>query len=227
MTKVHLLGKLGNKFGKEFNLDIKHTKQLIRAIAVQREGFMNFFFDEQEKGVEYVIKRGKDFLREGEESLSFGTEDVFIMAQPQGSGDKFKKELGALMTIIGVILIITGFVTGNPALIKIGTGLILAGGYIMFDGIMGLIQDDSPPEDAEAAVFGGPINVAKQGIPIPLAYGKVQITGAPVNFGFTSKRINQNTGWVNINDPDQEGSGDYSGGIGGGTGGNAAAQKIK
>ena len=46
MTKVHLLGKAGKKFGKEFNLDVKHTKQLIRAIAVQRKGFLNFFFDE-------------------------------------------------------------------------------------------------------------------------------------------------------------------------------------
>jgi predicted phage tail protein len=223
MTKVHLLGKLGDKFGKEFNLDVKHTKQLIRAIAVQRKGFLNFFFDEQEKGIEYAFKKGKEFLKVGEESLSFGSEDVFIMAVPQGSvSDGFKRDLGALLTVIGTILVFFP----DPFAKAIGTAMIIVGGYLMFDGIMGLIADDSPPEDVEAAVFGGPINVAKQGIPIPLCYGKMEVSGAPVNFGFTTRRIQQNTGWVNINDPDQEGSGDYGSGIGGGTGGSTAAQKI-
>jgi predicted phage tail protein len=220
MTKVHLLGKLGDKFGKEFNLDVRHTKQLIRAIAVQRKGFLNFFFDEQEKGIEYVFKKGKEFLKVGEESLSFGSEDVFIMAVPQGSiSDGFKRDLGALLTVIGTILVFF-----YP---QVGAAMIAVGGYLMFDGIMGLIADDSPPEDVEAAIFGGPVNVAKQGIPIPLCYGKMEVSGAPVNFGFTTRRIQQNTGWVNINDPDQEGSGDYSSGIGGGTGGSAAATQIK
>lgn len=222
MTKVHLLGKLGDKFGKEFNLDVRHTKQLIRAIAVQRKGFLNFFFDEQEKGIEYVFKKGKEFLKVGEESLSFGSEDVFIMAVPQGSvSEGFKRDLGALLTVIGTILV---FIPGFQG---VGAAMIAVGGYIMFDGIMGLIADDSPPEDVEAAIFGGPINVAKQGIPIPLCYGKMEVSGAPVNFGFTTRRIQQNTGWVNINDPDQEGSGDYSSGIGGSTGGSAAAIQIK
>lgn len=222
MTKVHLLGKAGTKFGKEFNLDVKHAKQLVRAIAVQREGFLNFFFEEQEKGIEYVFKKGKDFLRKGEESLSFGSEDVFIMPVPQGSvSDGFKRDLGTFLTVLGTILVFAGFK-------GLGAVLIAVGGYLMFDGIMGLIADDTPPEDVEAAIFGGPVNVAKQGIPIPLCYGKMEVSGAPINFGFTTKRIKQNTGWVNINDPDQEGSGDYSGGIGGGTGGaGGIAQKIK
>ena len=58
MTKVHLLGKAGNKLGKEFNFKAKNLKQVMRAIAVQRKGFYNFFFEEQEKGVEYAFKRG-------------------------------------------------------------------------------------------------------------------------------------------------------------------------
>ena len=46
MTKIHLLGKAGKKFGKEFNLEIKNVKQALRAIACQRKGFYNFFIDE-------------------------------------------------------------------------------------------------------------------------------------------------------------------------------------
>ena len=71
-------------------------------------------------------------------------------------------------------------------------------------------------------LFGGPVNTVKSGIPIPLAYGKLQVSGTPINFGFTSRRIKSHTGWVNINNPDQEGSGDVGGG--GGGGGTAATE---
>jgi predicted phage tail protein len=200
MTKVHLLGKAGKKFGKEFNLDVKHTKQLIRAIAVQRKGFLNFFFDEQKKGIEYVIKKGEEFLMETDVELSLGNDDVYIMPVPQGSeifSDGFKRDLGTVLTIIGTVLV---FIPGWQG---VGAALIIVGGYLMFDGILGLMQDDSAPEDADAAVFGGPINVVKQGIPIPLLYGKLEVAGAPINYGFTNKRIKRNSGWVNINNPDQ------------------------
>lgn len=222
MTKVHLLGKAGKKFGKEFNLDVKHTKQLVRAIAVQRKGFLNFFFDEQKKGIEYVIKKGEEFLMETDVELSLGNDDVYIMPVPQGSeifSDGFKRDLGTVLTIIGTVLV---FIPGWQG---VGAALIIVGGYLMFDGILGLMQDDSPPEDADAAVFGGPINVAKQGIPIPLLYGKLEVAGAPINYGFTNKRIKRNSGWVNINNPDQPNdSGTSIGGSSNG-GGSKATQR--
>lgn len=222
MTKVHLLGKAGEKFGKEFNLDVKHAQQLLRAIAVQREGFLNFFFEEQEKGIEYVFKKGKDFLQQGEELLSFGEEEIFIMPVAQGSflSDGAKRDLGAVLTVIGSILMfIPGFQGWGYALIAIG-------GYLMFDGILGLVQDDTPAKNEDPAIFGGPVNVAKQGIPIPLCYGKMEVSGAPINFGFTTTRLRSNAGWVNINNPDQEGSGDIGGG-GGGTSGGALRQALQ
>lgn len=222
MTKVHLLGKAGKKFGKEFNLDVKHTKQLVRAIAVQRKGFLNFFFDEQKKGIEYVIKKGEEFLMETDVELSLGNDDVYIMPVPQGSdifSDGFKRDLGTVLTIIGTVLV---FIPGFQG---IGAALIIVGGYLMFDGILGLMQDDSPPEDADAAVFGGPINVVKQGIPVPLLYGKLEVAGAPINYGFTNKRIKRNSGWVNINNPDQPNdSGTSVGGSSNGGGGKATAR---
>ena len=219
MTKVHLLGKAGKKFGKKFNLEVKHTKQLLRAIAVQREGFFNFFIDEEKKGIEYVIKRGKEFIRQGEESLSFGSDDVFIMPVPQGSlSDGAKRDLGAILTVFAVVM---AFVTGNPAWLA----LAAVGSYIMFDGIIGLQMDDTPPKNDEPAIFGGPIQAVKQGVPIPLCYGRLEVSGAPINFGFTGTRIKQNGGWVNINNPDQNDYGSSVGGSGGGGGGTASVQR--
>ena len=206
MTKIHLLGKAGKKFGKEFNLEIKNVKQALRAIACQRKGFYNFFMDEHEKGVEWVFKRGEEFMRKGEEELSLTKDDIYIVPIVQGSlSDQAKRDFGTLLAIIGLIV-------GGP----IGLGLVIVGSYIAIDGVIGLVQDDTPAKDEEPAIFGGPISVVKSGVPIPLCYGRLEVNGAPVNFGFTTSRIRQNAGWVNINNPDQEGAGDVGGsGVGG------------
>ncbi len=207
MTKIHLLGKAGKKFGKEFNFEIKNVKQALRAIASQRKGFYNFFMDEHEKGVEWVFKRGEEFMRKGEEELSLTKEDIYIVPIVQGSlSDQAKRDLGTILAIVGLILGFGFDLTGwGAALVGVGT-------YIAIDGIIGLVQDDTPGKKEEPAIFGGPISTVKSGVAIPLCYGKLEVSGAPVNFGFTTSRVRQNAGWVNINNPDQEGSGDITGG---------------
>ena len=41
----------------------------------------------------------------------------------------------------------------------------------------------------ESNLFNGPINNTKVGIPVPLCYGKMEVGGAVINFGFTDYRI--------------------------------------
>ena len=214
MTKVHLLGKAGDKFGKEFNFQAKNLKQVMRAIAVQRKGFYNFFFDEQEKGVEYAFKRGKDFIQKNESELSIGSDDIFIVPVPQGSGlsDEFKKALGTILMVVGFILLFT-------PLAPLGSVLMGVGSYLYMDGIMGLAMDDSPPESEEAKLFSGPVSTIKSGVAIPLIYGQLEVGGTPLNYGFTDKRVTSVAGWANINRPGQTGSGDVGGGVGGDVGG--------
>ena len=84
MTKVHLLGKAGDKFGKEFNLKAKDARELLRGIAVQRKGFYNYFIEESNKGVEYAFKRGDEFMGINEAELSLGKDDIFIVRLHKG-----------------------------------------------------------------------------------------------------------------------------------------------
>tara|TARA_Y100001937_G_C7116882_1_gene330584 strand:+ start:83 stop:760 length:678 start_codon:yes stop_codon:yes gene_type:complete len=214
MTKVHLLGKAGNKFGKEFNFKAKNLKQVMRAIAVQRKGFYNFFFEEQEKGVEYAFKRGDEFINKNEAGLSLTKDDIFIVPVPQGSGlkDEVKKVLGQILMVVGFILLFT-------PLYPVGSALMGLGSYLYMDGIMGLAMDDTPPESEESKLFNGPIGTVKSGVAIPLIYGQLEVAGTPLNYGFTDKRVTSVNGWTNINRPGQTGSGDIGGGVGsGGTG---------
>ena len=212
MTKVHLLGKAGNKFGKEFNFKAKNLKQVMRAIAVQRKGFYNFFFEEQAKGVEYAFKRGDEFIMEEEAGLSLTKDDIYIVPVPQGSGlsDEWKEFWGKVLMVIGFI--VSFWYPGVGGLIS---GI---GSYLYYDGVMGLAMDDSPPESEEAKLFNGPINTVKSGVAIPLLYGQLEVSGTPLNYGFTDRRVTSVNGWTNINKPGQTGSGDVGGGVGGGNG---------
>ena len=221
MKKVYLLGKAGEKFGKEFSFEAKNLKQVLRAIAVQRKGFYNFFLDEQEKGVEYAFKRGDEFVKKEEAELSLTNDDIFIVPVPQGSGldDKFKEWFGGVLTIIGII--VSFFAPGVGALL---TGI---GSYLYMDGVMGLAMDDSPPESEEAKLFSGPVSTVKSGVAIPLLYGQLEIAGTPINYGFTDAQINTISGWTNINKPGQTGSGDQGVGVGGPAGDDDSSASVQ
>ena len=91
------------------------------------------------------------------------------------------------------------------------------------DGIMGLAMDDSPPESEEQKLFSGPVATVKSGVAIPLIYGQLEVSGTPLNYGFTDRRVTSIAGWTNINKPGSTGSGDVGGGVGGGGGGAGGA----
>jgi predicted phage tail protein len=48
--------------------------------------------------------------------------------------------------------------------------------------------------EEESSMFNGPINNTKSGVPVPLCFGKMEVGGAVVNFGFTDTRIQGNQG---------------------------------
>ena len=66
-------------------------------------------------------------------------------------------------------------------------------------------------------LFNGPINNTKSGIPVPLAYGRMEVGGAVVNFGFTDYRITGNQGYQFVSKGTSSGTG--TGGGGGGSAG--------
>ena len=73
-------------------------------------------------------------------------------------------------------------------------------------------------DEEESTLFNGPINNTKSGIPVPLAYGRMEVGGAVVNFGFTDYRITGNQGYQFVSKGTSSGSGTGGGGGGGGTG---------
>ncbi|MFH7897305.1 tail assembly protein, partial [Acinetobacter baumannii] len=68
LKTIKLYGILGQKFGREFKLDVANTREAMRALSVQIAGFEHFMLHAHEQGLRFAVflksknssnKRGK------------------------------------------------------------------------------------------------------------------------------------------------------------------------
>jgi len=66
----------------------------------------------------------------------------------------------------------------------LGTGLAMR-------GVTGYLTPESPSKAGDSYLFDGPQNNVKEGIAVPLLYGRLIIGGSIMNFGFIEDKITQ------------------------------------
>lgn len=189
MTRnIYLKGKMGKLFGEHWKLNASTVREAMNGIDVQREGKLKqYLIDCTEKGIEFTVQRGEDFLEYDNLQMELGNDDIIITPLPVGAG----KTAGRIKAIIGVALIVIGvlsLMSGNPILAVGAWHLIGAGVLLASIGIVEMLTPDTPSNSKDGYLFNGPENSVKQGIPVPLCYGELIIGGAPINFGFTDRR---------------------------------------
>lgn len=208
--KIILLGRMGELFGKEHNIVCKNVHEAMHAIDQMKGGLRKYLLDCTDKGIEFHVARGEELLEYDNLHSDLGENDLVITPLPQGAN--------LIKTIIGVALIVLGAVTFG-ATSAIGIALIVGGGLLALKGIVDMLTPEMPDDESdESNLFKGPINNAKVGIPVPLAYGRLEVGGAPINFGFTDTKITASNGFA-FGKKDGVYGGNYSGGSGGGSAG--------
>lgn len=158
LRTVHLHGRLGERFGKRFELDVESPAEAVKALIYQRRGFEQYI-----RHRNYVVTAGRSPNRDECPALSdkalqlrLGhSTDIHIVPAPLMPGVEW--------IILGVTL----------ALIAVSTVVMLS-----------MMRAPKPGEREEATkveshVFDGPENVIEQGHPMPLIYGEVR-TGSVV-----------------------------------------------
>ncbi len=153
LKTIKLYGVLGQKFGREFKLDVANTREAMRALSVQIAGFEHFMLHAHEQGLRFAVflksknssnKRGKKrpaiYDHEtkrlitgdniGEEQLDMNTEadTIHIVPRVMGAGGNN----GILQLVLGAILIAASFIPGigqaaQVALIGAGAGMAMGG----------------------------------------------------------------------------------------------------
>tara|TARA_R100000781_G_scaffold49607_1_gene32917 strand:+ start:6980 stop:7576 length:597 start_codon:yes stop_codon:yes gene_type:complete len=193
MKIVKVYGQLKKKLGQSsFELDVNTPAQAIKALCVNFPDLTNWFIDNDQNGYGYKVEIGKQKVY---------AEDLKPMLQPFAEKDILRivpvikgAGRGVGRFLLGVALVGVAFVAGPSSLALIGAGTSKALTYIGTSLILGGISQmlsPSPQPIPEASKlqsfsFSGIVNVADQGVPVPICYGRVFTGSVVVSFGLDS-----------------------------------------
>ncbi|QNG62607.1 tail assembly protein [Rhizobium phage B1VFA] len=201
MRKVILHGSLGDKYGKEFSLDVRTAGEAVRALAANFPMFMK----DLREGAWHVV-RGKQIdsgLSLDETQISgfrLGKGDLHIAPFVAGS-----KRGGLLKVVLGVVLIGAAFAfTGGALATAVGAGsamgslgitgtqVALFGAAVALAGVSSLLSPEEKAKEEDGSqsfTMAGPANTSDQGAPVPLVYGEVITGGVLISGGIDIEQI--------------------------------------
>jgi predicted phage tail protein len=207
MKVVKVYGALRKKLGQcRFEFEAATPAQAIKALCINFPGLEKWLIDSEKDGVGYRVTIGKERVTDDLSPLlmPWGEKEVFsITPVIAGAGRGFGMiaaglGLVALALVTGgaaVSLGITGFAptTGTLAAATFGTKLAIAAGTLGLGlTFMGIAQAISPQPDVpdfdesaqlESFSFSNVVNTSRQGLPVPIAYGRVFVGSAIISSG--------------------------------------------
>lgn len=202
MRKVILHGRLRQKFGNSFSLQVNNVIEAMRCLAAN----FKTFDVEVVKGSYFVfIGPGKKGDAWDEERLALNLpprRDIHIYPAPKGG-----KNSGLGKIIAGVALIGLSVLSGGAATPlfggALGAGLTggtvaLVGASLALSGVASMLSKPpktpdlgkfEAPEDAPSFLLGAPTNQAQEGAVIPIVGGRMRVGSLIISSGVTNEAI--------------------------------------
>ena len=211
MKVVKVYGALRELLGKtRFEFVADTPAQAMRALLVNFPELQQWLLDSEKNGVAYRVTVGRQKIHNDDVSGLFAPwseREVFSIAPVLigAGGNTTQILLGAVF--IGASFLFPGaglFGSGmgvfgplNPATIStltsIGTGLSAVGASLVLGGIANIISPvPKPPREAtrlESNSFSGIQQTVRQGVPVPIAYGRVFVGSAVVSAGLDVDQV--------------------------------------
>ena len=211
MKVVKVYGALRKRLGQcRFELNVATPAQAIKALCVNFPGLDKWLIDSEQDGVGYRVKVGKEQATPNDLSLlglPWSEREVFsITPVVAGAGSGFGRFLGGV-ALIGASFLFPGaglfgasafgvFGPLAPATIgtltTVGTALSAVGAGLVFGGVSEIISPTPQPSSLERGKeaarlesfsFSGITNTSQQGLPVPIAYGRVFVGSAVISAG--------------------------------------------
>lgn len=212
MKVVKVYGALRKRLGQcRFELEAATPAQAIKALCVNFPGLDKWLIDSEKDGVGYRVTIGKERVTEDLNALvmPWSEREVFsITPVIAGAG----RGLGAILAGVALITVavlapVAGFsaaaggftATGAAAATGASAATAFAGAAAAFAGnigiglvFFGIAQSISPqPQPSqldesvqlESFTFSNVVNTSKQGLPVPIAYGRVFVGSAIISSG--------------------------------------------
>lgn len=184
LTKVQLGGTLGRKFGRNWMLDCNSPAEALRLIDANKPGVLAWMRQNVKAYDRYHIvvenmDGSKEELSEATYTMERKARLIRITPIIAGAGAAARIIIGAVVTIIGVVLAVFSYGAATP--------MIAAGVSMMIGGIVELLSprpkssDGSQRSDKTSYYFNGPVNTTDQGVPVPLIYGRILVGSQAVS----------------------------------------------
>lgn len=185
MVNVRFYGSL-KQFGSEFRLDCKTLAEVVQALTSQIPKLRQFI----QQGL-FTVRVGREYLdnRYLEQGLNQHLKDnstVHFTPVLKGS-----KKAGLFQTIVGAVMVVVGAFTswaGGAALIAGGIGL-MAGGVAQMLTKMPSMSTGKGAEKKQSTSFSNLSNMAAQGRPMPIAYGRIRVGSLIISQGVETMDI--------------------------------------
>jgi predicted phage tail protein len=177
MTTIKLSGSLAQKFGRTHRrqLDSGDTWEVFKALKATLAGFEEEVRRLDGMGLRFAVFRNRqnvglaDFERGGVRELR-------IVPVIGGS-----KRGGLLQTIVGVVMVVAGAVTGQAWAMQIGAAMALGGVIQMLSPQAKGLSQSAAPENRPSYAFGSANNTTASGNPVPICIGDRRWGGAIIS----------------------------------------------
>lgn len=185
MVNVRFYGSL-KQFGTEFRLDCKTPAEVVQALTSQIPKLRQFI----QQGL-FTVRVGREYLdnRYLEQGLNQHLkDDATVHFTPVLKGSK---KAGLFQTIVGAVMVVVGAFTswtGGAALIAGGIGL-MAGGVAQMLTKMPSMSTGKDAEKKQSTSFSNLSNMAAQGRPMPIAYGRIRVGSLIISQGVETMDI--------------------------------------
>ena len=210
MKVVKVYGALRKKLGQcRFEFEAATPAQAIKALCINFPGLDKWLIDSEKDGVGYRVTIGKERVTEDLNALimPWSEREVFsITPVIAGAGRGFGTILaGVALITVAVVAPVAGFSAAAGGFTATGAGVTatgaatFAGAAAAFAGnigiglvFMGIAQSISPqPQPSqfdesaqlESFSFSNVVNTSRQGLPVPIAYGRVFVGSAIISSG--------------------------------------------
>jgi len=193
VKKVFLYGNLGKKFGREWTLNARTVGEAAKAIDANADGFLRYLIQQERKGASYIITTKKvtkiegpdDFISEENFHQPVSQDEIHICPAVAG-GAVFIPIGTAIMKFFGF----KGAMTLGAKIAAAAIGMtVMVGATMLIQSIVESLIDMpqmGDPVATKSYVFNGTENVTRQGVPVPIGYGRLLIGSTVIQSGLRS-----------------------------------------
>ena len=189
MTQVNIHGILGVEYGKSFYMKVGNSRNVLKAIDCNKDGFIKRLIALQQEGSMYDIIINKKRITKGEEINAF----------------KNPARIDIVPTICG---------RGGGAAVAIFKAVAMAAisaaiSYALTPKQEATALEVTASANRQSYIFSNVANVASQGTPMPLGYGRLKVGSQVIQASIKSfpqyQKVNEalslRAGGIDLNDP--------------------------